>query len=62
MKIVIDTNVFVSGIHWDSLSRGVLRAWQSGNVELISSLPIIQELTRVLRSFKIPMSPEDIAQ
>lgn len=61
MKIVIDTNVFISGLHWNGLPRKVLRFWQDGKFELVSSLSIIQELTRVLMGFKVPMPPEDIA-
>jgi len=34
MKIVIDTNVFISGLHWDGLPRKVLRMWQSEKCEL----------------------------
>jgi len=61
MRIVLDTNVFVSGIHWAGSSEKVLRAWMNEDFELVSSLPIIEELIRILLSFKIPLDPEDIS-
>jgi len=61
MRMVLDTNVFVSGIHWAGSSEKVLRAWMNEDFELVSSLPIIEELIRILLSFKIPLDPEDIS-
>ena len=54
-RAVLDTNVFVSGIHWTGASEKVLRAWMEGKFVLISSLPIIDEIVRVLMSFKVPL-------
>ena len=61
MRVVLDTNVFISGIHWSGSSEKVLRAWIKKDFELVSSLPIIEELIRILMSFKIPLDPEDIS-
>lgn len=61
MRIVLDTNIFVSGIHWTGLSEKILRAWIEGKFELISSLPIIDEMVKVLMSFKVPLELEDIS-
>jgi hypothetical protein len=33
----------------------------SKEFELISSLPIIEELVRILMSFKVPLEPDDIS-
>src|SRR3989344_8072438 len=60
MKVVLDTNVFISGIHWKGDSNKILRKWLNTELEVISSLPIIDEIVRILMSFKVPMSPEDI--
>ena len=60
MKVVLDTNVFISGIHWEGDSNKILRKWLNTELEVISSLPIIDEIVRILMSFKVPMSPEDI--
>jgi predicted nucleic acid-binding protein len=61
MRVVLDTNVFISGIHWTGASEKILRAWMSKEFELISSLPIIEELVRILMSFKVPLEPDDIS-
>ena len=61
MKVVLDTNVFVSGIHWNGSSEKVLRAWMNKDFELVSSLPIIEELVRILAVFKVPLGPDDIS-
>lgn len=60
MRVVLDTNVFVSGIHWDGPSGKVLQAWMDGRFTLVISLPIIEELVRVLSGFKVKMDPEEI--
>ncbi len=60
MKVVLDTNIFVSGIHWRGPSFRVLEAWAQDKFELISSLEIIEEIVATLMNFKKPMSPEDI--
>jgi|SRR3989344_2249762 len=60
MKVVLDTNVLISGIHWKGDSNQILRKWFNKELEVISSLPIIEELVRILMSFKVPMTPEDI--
>lgn len=61
MRVVLDTNVFVSGIHWTGTSEKVLQAWMNKDFELVSSLPIIEELVRILMSFKVPLEPDDIS-
>jgi len=60
LKIVLDTNILISGIHWKGDSNKILRKWFNEELEVISSLPIIEELVRILMNFKISMSPEDI--
>lgn len=60
MRVVLDTNVFVSGIHWSGPCEKILRYWFLNKFELVSSLEIIEELVRILSSFKIPLSNEDI--
>ena len=61
MRVVLDTNVFISGIHWTGSSEKILRAWMNKEFELVSSLPIIDELVRILMSFKVPLEPDDIS-
>jgi putative PIN family toxin of toxin-antitoxin system len=59
MNIVLDTNVFISGIFWKGDSNKVLQLWKEGNVQLINSIEIIVEISRILSDFKIQL-PEDI--
>jgi len=60
--IVVDTNVFLSGIFWKgNFSSQVIDLWRNRKVDLISSIPIIKELTRNLKGFKIKMD-EDLVQ
>lgn len=47
LKVVMDTNVFVSGIFFSGTPYQVLRAWQSGEFELVVSQEILDEYKRV---------------
>ncbi len=60
MKVVLDTNIFISGIHWEGSPYKVLQAWAHNKFELISSPEIIEELINTLLNFKKPLPPEDI--
>ncbi|MBI1968495.1 putative toxin-antitoxin system toxin component, PIN family [Candidatus Woesearchaeota archaeon] len=60
VRAVLDTNIFVSGIHWTGASEKVVRSWMEEKFVLVSSLPIIDEIVRVLMAFKVPLEPEDI--
>lgn len=61
MNVVLDTNVFISGIFWkgDFCSQ-IIDAWRKGEFTLVSSTPIIEELTEILKDFKIQMPNEMI--
>jgi putative PIN family toxin of toxin-antitoxin system len=47
VKIVLDTNVFVSGIFFGGPPGTVLEAWQDGRVQLVVSLEVLTEYNRV---------------
>lgn len=47
MKIVLDTNVFVSGIFFKGPPHQILRAWRDGKVQLVISPEILDEYNRV---------------
>ncbi|MBI5065804.1 putative toxin-antitoxin system toxin component, PIN family [Candidatus Woesearchaeota archaeon] len=62
MKVVIDTNVLISGIFWSgNYSSQVIDAWKNGDFTLIISKEVIEELVETLRDFKIKM-PEEMIQ
>ena len=60
IKAVLDTNVFVSGIHWTGASEKVLRLLFLDKFKLVSSAETIGEFVKIMASFKIPMKNEDI--
>jgi uncharacterized protein len=47
LKVVMDTNVFVSGVFFSGPPYQILKAWQSGEFELIVSREILDEYRRV---------------
>src|SRR3989344_4630993 len=62
MKIVLDTNVFISGIFWEgNFCSQLIDKWKNKEIELISSLEIVEELVETLKKFKIQM-PEDMIE
>jgi len=46
-SIVLDTNVFVSGIFWSGPPYLILNAWRNKKIELVISQEILEEYTRV---------------
>ena len=62
MRIVLDTNVFISGIFWEgNFCSQIIDKWRKGRFQLVSSPKLVEELAETLRSFKISM-PEEIIQ
>jgi uncharacterized protein len=47
LKVVMDTNVFVSGVFFSGPPYQILKAWQSGEFELVVSQEILDEYRRV---------------
>lgn len=47
MKVVLDTNVFVSGVFFGGPPGNVLAAWRDGRIEVVVSHEIIEEYVRV---------------
>ncbi len=62
MRVVMDTNVFVSGIFWEgNFCSELIEKWRCKRIDLVSSIEIIEELVKTLRDFKIQM-PEDMIE
>lgn len=62
LKAVIDTNLFISGLFGrDSISAKLQDLWISQRFELVTSLEIIREVSRVLQYPRIrqKLSPKD---
>lgn len=47
LRVVMDTNVFVSGVFFSGPPYQILEAWQSGEFELAVSQEILDEYRRV---------------
>jgi putative PIN family toxin of toxin-antitoxin system len=47
MKVVIDTNVLMSGIFWTGAPNKLLKAWYQNAFNLVLSPPILEEYIRV---------------
>lgn len=48
MRVVLDTNVVVSGILWSGVPREILRLWNTGRFEILASSNIFAEYQEVL--------------
>lgn len=63
MRVVIDTNVFISGIFWEgNFCSFIIDKWKSKKFELVSSVEILEEFVRTLKDFKIHMPDELIEE
>ena|SRR3989344_3984003 len=60
MKVVLDTNIFISGIFWKGSSNRVITNWREGRFTLVTSLEAVSEIIKVLKDFKIKLSDEMI--
>lgn len=47
IKLVLDTNVFMSGIFWSGPPAKILDAWQERKIKIITSPSILDEYVRV---------------
>ncbi len=53
MKVVLDTNVVVSGTFWTGESFKVIENIDKNNIQIITSLPILKEYDKILNSEEI---------
>jgi hypothetical protein len=59
MKVVIDTNVLISGIFWKGQPNKVLNIWREGKITPVVSADMLSEFTKVMNDFKIRL-PQDL--
>src|SRR5436190_368442 len=50
MDIILDTNVFISGIFWSGPPYKILKAWQHRKLGLVISQDILDEYDRVSKA------------
>lgn len=61
MRVVLDTNVFISGTFWEKGASGrIINLWKEQELTLVTSSEIVAELVRVLREFKIQLGEDTI--
>lgn len=60
MRIVLDTNVFVSGVFWKGPPATILNACSAGKVGLVLSPAIIDEYRRVGHDLAVRCPPLDL--
>ena len=60
MKVVLDTNVLVSGIFFSGSPAGILRAWSQGKLQLVLSPEILDEYKRVSAELAVKYPDIDI--
>jgi putative PIN family toxin of toxin-antitoxin system len=48
VRIVVDTNVLVSGIFWGGKPAAVLGHWRSGTLDVLATIDILEEYLRVI--------------
>ena len=51
MKIVLDTNVLVSGIFWDGVPHEILDLWAHDAIRLVATDEMLKEYVRVIQGF-----------
>jgi len=60
MKIVLDTNVFISGVFFTGPPYQILNAWRSGKLKVILSKEILEEYIRVGEELSRQFSEVDL--
>ncbi len=60
MKIVLDTNVFISGIFFSGPPAQILKAWKDQKFQIVISKEILSEYQRVAHELSKKISAVDI--
>ena len=47
MKIIVDTNVFISGVFYSGPPYQILKAWREDKIQLVISEEMLEEYCRV---------------
>ncbi|MBU1198545.1 MAG: putative toxin-antitoxin system toxin component, PIN family [Nanoarchaeota archaeon] len=63
MRVIIDTNVFVSGIFWKgNFCSQIIDKWRNRKFDLITSMEILDEFVKTLKNFKIKIPYDMITE
>lgn len=55
MRIVLDNNVFISGIFWKGIPNEIIKLAEKNKFEIFTTLEILSELFRVLKREKFKL-------
>jgi len=61
MRIVLDTNVFISGIFFSGPPARILKAWENQNLTIVISKEILTEYQRVTQELSSQFPTVDIS-
>lgn len=62
MKLVLDTNVVISGIFWEGVPNKIITNWFNGRFEVFISASILSEYEKVLKRIRSGLQVEEIRQ
>lgn len=60
MKVVLDTNVLVSGVFFGGQPGKILSAWRDDKVQIVLSTEILEEYIEVLQRLEMLYPPIDV--
>lgn len=60
MRIVIDTNVLISGIFWGGIPAEIVHSWTDGRCKVICSAEIIAEYGEILKRVNPGFEPSEL--
>ena len=52
MRVIVDTNVFISGIFWPGPPSKIMDLWANGKLQIVLSTEIFEEYKRVTHELK----------
>jgi len=62
MKVVLDTNVVISGIFFSGPPYKILQAWRAKDIQIVASVEIINEYRRVAKELADQFSGIDVEE
>ena len=61
MRVILDTNVFISGIFFSGPPSQILKAWENQTLQIVLSKPILSEYQRVADELSLKYPRIDIS-
>lgn len=62
MRVLVDTNVLISGLLWDGNESNLLRMCKTGELTNLISPPIFEELEKVLSGRKFGLTANEVSK